>query len=121
MKKTILASAILAMAVMVACKGSKSASSSTASTGVITPTNDQLTAVKDKYPGVTLEELNEGHKIYTGVCTNCHGAKPIYPIAEEKWPKIINSMSKKAKISDAEKEKLTRYVMSVKATQTAAK
>ncbi|MBK8369723.1 MAG: hypothetical protein IPL10_20770 [Bacteroidetes bacterium] len=50
---------------------------------------EQVTAVQMKHPGATLANLTEGYKLYTGTCTNCHGAKSIYRIAEAKWPQLL--------------------------------
>ena len=135
MKKSIILLAFAAGAILIACKGSKSATASTATTtaatttavattekvvsttGIFAPTEEQLTALKPMYANATLDELTAGHKIYTGVCTNCHGAKNIYKRAEGEWSHIIDDMAPKAHISDIEKDQLTKYVMSIKASQ----
>ena len=87
--------------------------------GVFAPGEEQVTAVQMKYPGATLAVLTEGHTIYTGTCTNCHGAKSIYRISEAKWPHIIDDMGEKAKLTATEKEALTKYIFAIKATQPA--
>ncbi len=130
MKKTIILLAFVTGTILIACKGSKSAAKSSATTnttaaaektvsttGIFAPTEEQLTAVKSMYANATLAELTEGHKIYTGVCTKCHGAKNIYKRAESEWMHIIDDMAPKAHISDVEKDQLTKYVMSIKASQ----
>ncbi len=133
MKKSIILLAFATGVILMACKGSKSATTSTAAaanttavatteklvstTGIFAPTEEQLTAVKSMYANATLAELTEGHKIYTGVCTKCHGAKNIYKRAESEWMHIIDDMAPKAHISAVEKDQLTKYVMSIKASQ----
>lgn len=107
MKKTILLFA--AAAFMFACKSKKSAS--TTSTD---PTEVQLVAVKAKYPDATMETLKQGHALYYGTCTKCHGAKDIASRDMERWPGIIESMAKKAGISETEKDAVLKYVTSVK-------
>lgn len=114
--------------IIVACNSSKKTTTSTTtpvvttpavkpSTGIFEPGNDQLVAIQVKHPDATLAVLTEGHSLYTGTCTNCHGAKSIYRIPEEKWQGIIDNMSPKAKLTDVQKDALSRYVFSIKATQ----
>ncbi|MDF2448839.1 MAG: hypothetical protein K0R26_1343 [Bacteroidota bacterium] len=120
LKITSLAAAILVIA---ACHSKKKTTADTASapvkstTGIFVPGEEELTAIKVKFPDATHEKLSEGHAIYTGVCTKCHGAKSIYRISEDKWQPIIDDMAKKAKITDSQKDALTKFVFSVKATQ----
>lgn len=87
--------------------------------GVFAPGEEQVTAIQSKYSGATLANLTEGYKLYTGTCTNCHGAKSIYRIPEAKWPHIIDDMGEKAKLSAAQKDDLTKYIFAIKATQPA--
>lgn len=127
MKTLITSLSLITFGFFVACKSTKAvpvttspASSSAASTnGIMIPTNTQLLAVRAKYPDVTMDELSEGHKIYVGVCTNCHGAKSIYNRDETRWTKIIANMAPKAQLSDVQTAQLTKYVMSIKASQPA--
>ena len=89
--------------------------------GVFAPGEEQVTGVQMKHPGATLANLTEGYKLYTGTCTNCHGVKSIYRISEERWPKVIDDMSREAKLSATEKDALTKYVFAIKSTQPAGK
>jgi mono/diheme cytochrome c family protein len=120
MKKIIITSLSITLFFM-ACKSTKNTASTNAptlsKTGIIVPTSVQLDAIKSSYANATLEELTSGHQIYTGVCTNCHGAKSIYRIAESKWQGIIDDMSHQAKLEANQKDALTKYVFSIKATQ----
>jgi hypothetical protein len=132
--------AIITIAVAAACHSSKksTSSSSTASStpaatstvaadpaapakstnGIYAPGNEELTAALTKYPDATLPVLAEGYAVYTGdACTNCHKPKSIYRFPNEKWPHIIDDMAHKASITPAQKDALTKYVFSIKATQ----
>lgn len=121
--------AVITVAIAAACHSSKKSTTSTASTapastttaksttGILPPTDEQLTAIKATHPDATLPALTEGYNLYVGTCTDCHGAKSIYRIPTEKWQPIIDNMAKKAKITDAQKDALSKYVFSVKATQ----
>ncbi|MCW3123045.1 MAG: hypothetical protein JWQ38_2537 [Flavipsychrobacter sp.] len=85
--------------------------------GVFAPGNEELVAIQAKYKDVTMKTLSEGHKLYTGVCTGCHAPKSIYSRAADAWPKILNDMAREAKITDAQKDAVFKYVMAIKATQ----
>lgn len=117
MKKIFLI--ISTVAVVAACKSSKTTSTTASAEPSIVPGETQLKAIQSKYPETTMETLKEGHGIYTGVCTNCHGAKNIYSRSEEKWPGIIDNMAKKAKITDVQKDAVLKYVLAMKAAQPA--
>jgi len=87
--------------------------------GVYPPGNAELVAIQKKYADVTLAALQTGHQIYTvGKCINCHGAKNIYKRGEDQWKGIIDDMAQRAQLSDADKDAVYKYVLSIKATQT---
>lgn len=136
MKKTLLSVVTVVVIIGAACSSSKKNSTSTtntttstnvttsksatdvaASKGIFAPGQEQLAAAQMKYKDVTMQTLSNGHSIYTGVCTDCHAAKAIYSRDEVRWEKIIDVMAKKSKLTDQQKDELTKYVMSIKATQ----
>jgi hypothetical protein len=103
-------------------KSSETASGSPAtparsSDGIFAPGDAELKAVAVKFPDVTMQTLTEGHSLYTGACTHCHGAKNIYSRPVERWPSIIDNMAAKAKFTEAQKDAVLKYVLSIKATQ----
>ena len=104
--------------VMAACGSSIKSSTPSAATPSIIPGDAQLTAIKVKYPDATAEQLKEGHSIYIGACTNCHGQKNIFKRSEASWLHEIDDMSPKAKLTASQKDALTKYILSMKATQT---
>ena len=111
-KITIIA---LSAVIMTACGSSKKSSTPAPS---IIPGDAQLTAIKAKYPDATAEQLKQGHSIYIGACTNCHGQKNIFKRSEASWLHEIDDMSPKAKLTAVEKDALTKYILAMKATQT---
>lgn len=104
--------------IMAACGSSKKSSTPSAAAPSIVPGEAQLTAIKSKYPDATTEQLTEGYSIYTGACTNCHGQKNIFKRSEASWLHEIDDMSPKAKLTAAQKDALTKYILAMKATQT---
>jgi mono/diheme cytochrome c family protein len=87
------------------------------SNGVYAPGEAELAAIKMKYSDATMSQLAEGHSLYTGVCTNCHGAKNIYRPSDSEWPHIIDDMARKAKITDSQKDAVSKYVFAIRAAQ----
>ena len=86
--------------------------------GKYAPGMEEVNAVQTKFPGVTLEYLTAGYKIYTeGACTKCHNSNNIYKYSASAWTNIIEDMSRKAKLTDTEKDAVSKYVMSIKAMQ----
>jgi hypothetical protein len=131
---TILAGILLTIA---ACSASKKSVTSTApavstvtktapaknylyikADGIQVPGDKELTAIQGKYKDITLEQLKEGHSLYTGnTCIRCHAAKNIYELEEAKWKDTMDDMAQKADISDAQKDAVYKYVLAMKATQ----
>lgn len=114
--------------IIAACSSTKKSTTSTAATtsstvakpsnGIFAPGNEELVALQTQYKEVTMETLTEGHTLYTqGACINCHGAKNIYKRDVDSWKGIIEDMAHKAKISDAQKDAVYKYVLAIKATQ----
>jgi hypothetical protein len=86
--------------------------------GIHVPGDKELTAIQGKYRDVTLDQLKEGHSIYTGSsCIRCHDAKNIYELEEAKWNDTMDDMAQKANISDVQKDAVYKYVLAIKATQ----
>ncbi|MBS1652376.1 MAG: hypothetical protein JSU07_10230 [Bacteroidetes bacterium] len=114
MKKIIFTGAVIAIA-LIACKSKKSASSELKSTNESASLDKQLNAVKMRFSDATKEELQNGKKIYTGQCTNCHEAKDLTVYSEPKLLEIVDDMAKKAEINASEKQALIRYAIGIRA------
>jgi hypothetical protein len=78
------------------------------------PGDAALKAIQTKDAGVTAEILKEGYAVYSGPCTNCHGKKNLYKQTDAEWQDDINRMAGRAKITDAQKEALSKYVMAMR-------
>lgn len=95
-----------------ACSSTKKAGSATVS---LAPGDAELKAIQVKYPDVTVQVLNEGYAVYSGPCVKCHGQKKIFSRSEESWKKEIDEMAPKAKITEAQKDALWKYILAMKA------
>lgn len=68
-----------------------------------------VTPAAEATKGLT-PELAEGKMLFQDNCAKCHGLKNPNKYTPEEWQPILQRMQKKAKISDAEREKIYRYV-----------
>lgn len=57
------------------------------------------------------EMVAQGKLVYTNSCGRCHGLKPVENYTSERWTNILKSMIPKAKLTDAQAEQVTAYVM----------
>ncbi len=61
----------------------------------------ELTAATLKVPGITIEQLKLGNKIYTRDCSGCHRLHKPSEYTTEQWHPILARMFVKSKISDS--------------------
>lgn len=86
--------------------------------GTYPPGEKELAAIQLKFKEATMDQLKQGHTIYTaGACKGCHGAANIFQYGVEQWKGIIDDMSARAQLSDADKDAVSKYIMSIKAVQ----
>lgn len=76
------------------------------------PTEKELAVALKTWPATTLDELKEGQAIYKNQCTECHKAFTITKFSEKKWKHEIDDMSPKAKLTETQKEKLSKFILS---------
>ena len=83
------------------------------------PTQADVDRVQTKFPGYTLEDLNEGKKLYETNCALCHKLKKPSAESEEEWRKVVPPMVKKANgknnnaLDAKAEEKILRYVITM--------
>lgn len=132
MKSKILLFAISALIIAACSTAKKSTTTSTSessttsstplvlarTTGMQAPGNEELVAIQAKFSDVTMDKLKQGYELYiNGACINCHTANNIYNYGEAQWKDLVENMAYKARMSDAEKDAVYKYVLSIKATQ----
>jgi len=93
MKKAFIA--VLTCVVFIAC-----------SAKTFAPTDQQLSVMQQKVPGITSESATAGYKLYSEKCAGCHQLyhPDKYTIAQ--WNNILPKMFPKAKVSSGEQQKL---------------
>jgi hypothetical protein len=78
------------------------------------PSQEQLQAAVKRWPEATASDLKEGHQLFYGECKECHKPFKIAGFSEKKWLHEIDDMSPKAKLTDLQKDKLTKFVLSMR-------
>src|SRR5690349_15041547 len=96
------------------CKSKKSTTSTTSRD----PTQDDLPAVQPRIPDASMNDLKQGHSIFYGACTRCHGAKNVSDFSEEKLKSVIERMSKKAKLTEPEKDAVWKFALAKNLNKT---
>jgi mono/diheme cytochrome c family protein len=66
-----------------------------------------------QWPGTTVEDLERGRRLYVRRCAGCHTL--VLPAAHppEEWPRLLDSMSKKARLRLEEREDIQRFLVAV--------
>lgn len=82
------------------------------------PTEVEFAVSQKKWTDVKMEDLTNGHSIYTTRCNTCHGLKKIGDYDETTWGKLIDAMAPKAKLTTEETEKLRKYIYSARESGT---
>lgn len=73
---------------------------------------DPLIAARARVPGITLQQLTAGSKIYTRDCSGCHQLHNPLEYTTEQWHPILTRMFVKAQLNDsATKALITNYVI----------
>lgn len=76
------------------------------------PTSEQIQWASVKWPGITIKELSEGRDLYINKCSGCHSLNNPADYTMEEWDKWLVKMKPKAKLNEAEYEKIRYFVMS---------
>lgn len=65
------------------------------------------------FPELTLDTLHAGYKVAKSNCSKCHAVRMPWSETTEDWPAYIKKMGAKAKLSDADKDLVQQYMMSL--------
>jgi len=71
-----------------------------------TGTNKELIHAQQKVPGITMDQLALGRKLYIRNCSGCHSLKKPSSYTVDRWHPILMKMFVKAKITDEATKKL---------------
>jgi nitrate/TMAO reductase-like tetraheme cytochrome c subunit len=69
------------------------------------PVNDDAQRV-----GTSLDTLKNGRTLYINNCASCHNLYSPEKFTSKEWRKNVTAMQKRAKINDAQKEIILKYL-----------
>lgn len=111
-------SAILLVTVLMACHTTKipvtenktvsktTVTTTTTTTATTNEVDPKWTKAQTKVPGITMQELENGKKLYVQNCASCHALKNTEDFTADEWEPIVTRMLRKAHISDEKEKKL---------------
>lgn len=76
------------------------------------PASPNVLKARQVDPEITLEQLQSARKLYAAKCSSCHNLHLPNEYTVMQWPKILDKMQPKAKITDEEKKLLLAYLTS---------
>lgn len=82
------------------------------------PGEPDFAIAQKRWSGVKMEDLTQGHLIYTTKCNKCHGLKKVDAYDEATWGKLIDAMAPEAKLTTDETEKLRKYIYAAREAAT---
>ena len=100
--------ALLAAACLAACVG-----------GLPRLSPAQIDRAARRWPGTTPGDLEQGRSLYVTKCSACHTLRLPSRYPARRWPAIMDSMQKQARLSDDAKELILRYLLSAADTEGA--
>ncbi|HSD15594.1 MAG TPA: hypothetical protein VLB74_13160 [Flavobacterium sp.] len=86
---------------------------------LVTPTQTDVDRMQAKYPGYTLDELNQGKSMYEQHCAECHKLKNPTKFSEEELQKVVPMMVKKVNkkhpntLDDNAKDLILKYAITM--------
>jgi hypothetical protein len=120
MKKNLLIAISLTLAAL-ACKPKKEVASTTPAgppaSPAPPPTEQHLTA-RARFNDLTMDQLQKGHSIFTGACTNCHAPKNVKLYNDEiRLKAVMDNMSDKAELSASDRDAVWKYAIALRLTK----
>jgi hypothetical protein len=65
----------------------------------------------EKWPEMTVEQLDNARTMYVMRCSGCHSLYQPAKYSLEKWDRILDTMAPKAKLDGTEREMVRRYIV----------
>jgi hypothetical protein len=70
-------------------------------------------ASSSQYPNIAI--LREGRMLFVHRCIECHTLPAFWRYSTEDWPKIVDSMSRRANLKPSERDAVIAYILAVRA------
>lgn len=83
----------------------------TACAGLHRVVQEDLTRAQQRWPDVTLVQLEQGRTMYVRRCAGCHALHRPEEFAPEQWPRWVEDMTDDAKLTPEERAAIERYLV----------
>ena len=78
---------------------------------IFKPTSEDVDLAKQKWENVSIDQLNNGFKLFKAKCSGCHFLPIPRDYSEAKWIHILPEMSEKSKLTHEEYDLVFKYVI----------
>jgi hypothetical protein len=86
-----------------------------ASTPFPHPNQGHVAAAQKQRAGITLQDLEQGRKLYLSRCGGCHQLIEPNSVAASKWPDEVAEMQERAKLETQQVDRIVAYLVTVSA------
>src|ERR1017187_7169934 len=76
----------------------------------LAPSQSDMEWATRKFPGITLEELNNGKALFEQKCKKCHSLARPFRVSEADLLHVMPKMAKKAKIDVKTSDQILKYL-----------
>lgn len=77
------------------------------------PAPSDVTLAKRRWPEATLESLSDGRARYLSKCGSCHQLYEPERHAPDAWPRTLDSMSARAKLTPEDRASIEQYLVTL--------
>jgi hypothetical protein len=82
--------------------------------GVPRVTPQMAAAAQARWPDLDQPRLEAARDLYLRRCSACHGLYVPDDYSEREWPERVRKMQKKAKIDDAQRDEIVRFLIAAR-------
>jgi hypothetical protein len=75
------------------------------------PTEADALRASARFPGTTLAHLTHGRKMYIERCSGCHALPQPHQKSPDDWPKLVDEMKERSRMSDGTAAEISRYLV----------
>ena len=77
------------------------------------PTLQDAELLASRWPGTTVADLERGRSLYVRRCSGCHNLYRPQDYTPERWPRLVDEMAHKARLTGAERDDMVRFLVAV--------
>ncbi|MCE9582352.1 MAG: hypothetical protein K8T20_07655 [Planctomycetes bacterium] len=80
-------------------------------------TEAEVESLKPRFPDSTEVSFSAGRKLFVNKCGSCHDYSDVMVIDDSRWPGIMKSMGKDAKLTEEQSGKVLQWILAVRAAR----